>query len=245
MAKRIKMIFPVPLNEHTRGMVEPQIPASMIPDGVEIEWVGSSRLMSMADSYYETLIMEMIVFEAGLRSEQEGYDAVCINTVSDSALYALRSRLSIPVVGPGQAAFHTACMLGKKFTILTMWDKWIPMYQKSLTEYGLMHRVASIRPIGVRPDVQELLAGKEDIVFGKLEEQARLAMDEDGADVVVLGSTTMHQSHKYLAEKLPIPVVNPGQVAFKICAMMLELGLTHSKKAFPSPEKPKDDQLFA
>ena len=34
--------------------------------------------------------------------KNEGYSAVVIDTVSDSGLRALRSRLSIPVLGPGR-----------------------------------------------------------------------------------------------------------------------------------------------
>ena len=68
----------------------------------------------------------------------------------------------------------------------------------------------------------------------------RKAIEEDGADVIVLGSTTMHQSHAYLANVLPVPVINPGQVAFELCKMYLNLGLTHSKTAFAAPEQPND-----
>jgi len=32
---------------------------------------------------------------------------------------------------------------------------------------------------------------------------------------------------------------------YKLCEMFLELGLTHSKHAFPPPEVPKDDEIFA
>lgn len=239
--KRIKMIFPVPMNEHTRGMVESQIPQSLVRPEFEVSFVGAGKVLTLADSYYDMAIMEMAVLEAGLLAEEEGFDAVCINTVSDSALYALRSRLSIPVLAPGQTAFHTACMLGHKFSVVTMWDPWLPLYKKTLTEYGLWPRVASLRTIGTRPDAQELLAGKEEVVFAKLEEAALKAIHEDGADVIVLGSTTMHQSHAYLASKLPVPVINPGVVAYKMCEMFLELGLVHSKHAFPSPETLKDE----
>jgi len=82
-------------------------------------------------------------------------------------------------------------------------------------ETGLGSRLASIRDIDVRPDTAELLAGKEDIVFAKLEEQARKAIDEDGADVLILGSTTMHQSATWLASRVEVPVLNPGLVAFR------------------------------
>jgi allantoin racemase len=242
--KRIRMIFPVPMTEHTRHMVESQIPPEYVRPEFEVEFVGSKRLMSLANSYYDMSIMEMIVLEAGMKAQDEGCDAVCINTVSDSALYALRSRLSIPVVGPGQASFLTACMLGHRFSIVTMWEPWFPLYRKTLKDYGLEHRLASIRSIDTRPDVQELLAGKEDVVFAKLEAAARRCVSEDGADVIVLGSTTMHQSHRYLAGRLPVPVLNPGVVAYKLCEMLLDTGLSHSKKAFPSPENLQDERLF-
>jgi allantoin racemase len=97
-----------------------------------------------------------------------------------------------------------------------------------------------VRSIDVRPDTEALLQGKEEVVFGKLLEQARLAIEEDGSDVIVLGSTTMHQSHAYLAANLPVPVLNPGVIAYKQCELLLDLGLSHSKVAFPSPEQNKD-----
>lgn len=240
MGKRVKMIFPVPMNEATRPMVESQLPPEFRRSDIDVSFVGAGSTITLADSYYDMAIMELAVIQAGIQAQEDGFDAVCINTVSDSGLAALRSRLSIPVLSPGQSAFHVASMLGHKFSILTMWERWFPLYRKTLKEYGLESRVASIRAIEVRPDTVELLSGKEDIVFARLEETALKAIREDGADVIVLGSTTMHQSHAYLASKLPVPVLNPGVIAYKLCEMFLDLGLTHSKKAYPSPETLKD-----
>ena len=101
--------------------------------------------------------------------------------------------------------------------------------------------MASIRSIDVRPDAAELLAGKEDSVFPLLLDAARVALQEDGADVLVLGSTTMHQSHAYLSERLSVPVLNPGLVGFATCTMLINLGATHSKRYFVTPEKIIDD----
>ncbi len=69
-------------------------------------------------------------------------------------------------------------------------------------------------------------------------------IEDDGADVLILGSTTMRQSHAYLKQHLPVPVINPGLVAYKICEMILELELCHSKTAFPDPEAVQDENLF-
>ena len=69
-------------------------------------------------------------------------------------------------------------------------------------------------------------------------------IEDDGADVLILGSTTMRQSHAYLKQHLPVPVINPGLVAYKICEMILELELCHSKTAFPDPKAVQDENLF-
>jgi allantoin racemase len=240
MVKRIKVIVPIPMDAAGVANRALQLPESVIRAGFEPEFVAVRWGAALGDSYHDMLLMDWTVFQAGLTAEAEGFDAVCIDTVSDSGLRALRSRLNIPVLGPGEASFHLACMLGKKFTVLTMWPEWFPLYEKTLTEYRLWDRCASLRSINTRPDVTELLAGKEDIIFEKLKEEALAAIDTDGADVIVLGSTTMHQSAAFLASVLPVPVINPGLVAYKMCELLLELGLSHSKKAFPSPEVAKD-----
>lgn len=244
MKKRIKMIFPVPMSEATRPLVESQLPESMVRDDIVVSFVGAGRIMTLADSFFDMAIMEAAVIEAGMKAEEEGFDAVCINSMSDSGLSALRSRLSIPVLGPAITSFHTACMLGNKFSVLTMWPRWYPLYRKTLKEYGLESRLASIRSIDVRPDTEALLQGKEDVVFGKLLEAGKRAIAEDGADVLVLGSTTMHQSHAFLEKNLNVPVLNPGVIAYKQCEMLLDLRLCHSKVAYPSPETHKD-QAFS
>jgi allantoin racemase len=39
---------------------------------------------------------------------------------------------------------------------------------------------------------------------------------------------------------LPCPVVSPGLAAYKACETLLDLGLAHSKLAYPSPESTCD-----
>ncbi|GAB4153363.1 MAG: aspartate/glutamate racemase family protein [Sphingomonadales bacterium] len=245
MVKRIKVIVPIPMDAAGVANRASQLPKSMIAEGFAPEFVAVPWGAALGDSYHDMLLMDWTVFQAGIKAEEEGYSAVCIDTVSDSGLYALRSRLKIPVLAPGQIAFHTAMTLGKKFSILTMWPQWFPLYEKTLSEYKLGGRCASIRSIDTRPDVSSLLEGKEEVIFEKLRLQAMQAIEDDGADVIVLGSTTMHQSADYLAGALPVPVINPGLVTYKMCELLLGLGLTHSKQAFPDPEVPKDTEILA
>ena len=232
---RIKVIVPIPMDAAGVANRASQLPASVISLGFKPEFAAVGWGAALGDSYHDMLLMDWTVFQAGIEAEAEGYSAVVIDTVSDSGLRALRSRLSIPVLGPGECAFHLAMTLGKKFTILTMWDEWFPLYEKTLTEYGFWPRCASLRSIKTRSDLAELLAGKEDVIFAKLKREAELAIAEDGADVIVLGSTTMHQSASWLAENLPVPVINPGLIAYKQAELLVQLGISHSKIAFPNP----------
>lgn len=243
MAARIKVIVPIPMDEAGVANRRSQLSDALIAPGFVPEFAAVPWGAALGDSYHDMLLMDWTVFQTGISAEDDGYAAVVVDTVSDSGVRALRSRLSIPVIGPGEAAFHMAMTLGKKFTILTMWPEWFPLYEKTIGEYGLSDRLASLRSINTRPDVTELLAGKEEVIFDKLAAEARRAIEEDGADVIVLGSTTMHQSAEYLAKVLPVPVINPGVVAWKLAETLVTLGLSHSKHAFPSPEVGKDADI--
>lgn len=196
-------------------------------------------------SHHDFVLADASIFEAGCRAQDEGYAAVCIDTMSDSGVAALRSVLDIPVFGPGKVSMLTALMLGDRFSILTMASRWKPLYKKALDELGLHHKCASVRAIEVPPDNQGLLSGKEDAVFPLLEAAARLAIEVDGAEVLILGSTTMHQAHAYLEARLPVPVINPGPLSYKMAEAALGLGLRQSRQAYPKPLHPRLDMLEA
>jgi allantoin racemase len=241
--QRIKVIVPIAMDEAGVANRASQLPDALVRPGFKPEFEAVRWGAALGDSYHDTLLMDWTVFQAGITAEAEGYAGVLIDTVSDSGLWPLRSVLSIPVVGPGEASFAAAMMLGKRFSVLTMWPQWFALYEKVLSQHGWNDRCASLRSIDTRPDVTELLEGKEEVVFAKLKAEGLRAIEEDGADVIVLGSTTMHQSAAYLQSELPVPVINPGQVAYKTLESLIELGLSHSKKAFPPPQVPRHAEI--
>jgi allantoin racemase len=242
---RIKFIIPFPFDDEGVANRAAQIPSEILGPDTTVECIPVRNSATFVTDYYESMLFDMYITEAGLRAEEEGFDAVIMDTVSDSGLYALRSRLSIPVVGPGLISYAVAIMLGKRFSIVTMWDRWRHLYEKNLDLYHLWEKCASIRAVNIPPDVEALFAGKEDEMFAKLTEEGRRAIDEDGADVILLGSTTMHQAGNYMSAHLPCPVINPGPVGIKITETIVQLGLTHSKIAFPTPDTIQDDKFFS
>jgi allantoin racemase len=243
---RIKYLVPFPLDETGMDIRRQQVPQEILGPNTVVECVPVRNSCTYVDGYYEALLMEMYLVEAGLRAEEEGYDAVIVDTFSDSGMYALRSRLNILVMGPGVAAYTIAMMLGKKFTILLTWDRWRYIDERNLETYGFGHRCASLRTLKkFDPDLRLLFSGREEEYYPQLLEEAKAAIDEDGADVIILGSTTMHQIGKFLSEELPVPVINAGPAAIKMTETLLELGFTHSKAAFPSPIVNHDEKWFS
>ena len=98
--------------------------------------------------------------------------------------------------------------------------------------------LASVRSAGLQPNNQSLLAGKEDEFFPALYDAAMKAVTEDGAEVIMLGSTTMHEAHTWLAERLPVPILNPGPLTYRMADAAIRLQLSHSRASYPAPRAP-------
>jgi allantoin racemase len=244
MAK-VLVVVPFPMSEENRHARASQLRSVKLGPGIEFDFRPVRAAPANYTSEHDSVLADVSILDACKAAQAEGYDAVCIDTMSDSGLAAARSVLDIPVIGPGRASMLTALMLGERFSILIMWDRWRHLYRKTIAELGLGPRVASIRSIGVQPNNQSLLAGKEEEVFPLLLAAAEKCVAEDGAEVILLGSTTMHQAHAYLAARLPVPVINPGPLTYKLAESALALGLRHSRKAFPQPVAPRLEMIDA
>src|SRR5205823_8861214 len=238
-------IVPFPLGESGMANRAAQLEKVELGPGIEFDFRGVRAGPALLDSWHDAGLAEVALAEVGIRAQEEGYDAVCIDTMSDSGVGVLRSVLDIPGIGPGRASYLTALMLGDTFSVLTQWDGWIPIYKKGVRELGLESHLASIRSINMLPDVDNLLGGKEDVVFPMLREAGMACIEEDGAQVICMGSTTMHQAVPYLQAELPLPIVNPGPLSYKLAELVLGLALSHSKKAWPPPNVPKPEMLEA
>jgi len=245
MQYRVLVLVPFPMDADNLAKRQAQCHAVLLGPDIRFDF----RAVRIAPANYvsqqDALLADAGMVEAGLDAQREGYHAVCIDTVSDAGVAALRSVLRIPVIGPGRHAVLTALMLGERFSFVSMWDRWRPLYQKLLAELGLAHKCASMRAADLVPDNQKLLGGREDDVFPVLLDVARQCIEADGADVIILGSTTMHEAHAYLAERLPVPVINPGPLSYRLAQTALQLHLVHSTATYPQPLAPRLDTYRA
>jgi len=77
-------------------------------------------------------------------------------------------------------------------------------------------------------------------------ETAALCVRQDRADAFLFGCMTM--SFLDLADEISAavgaPAVNAGKAALKHAETLVSIGLSHSKKAFPTPAKMRAGQPF-
>ena len=172
-------------------------------------------------------------------AEQRGYDALIIGCYSDPGLDALRELLTIPVVGPGAASLHLAAQLGTRISVLTPSGRGYGRVAARLRGLGLAALLASVRGIGLSVmDMAKQTPGALD----KAAAAARLAVEEDGADVLVLGCMSMAFLPgicEDLSKRVGVPVVNPVIAALKTAEALVAMKLSHSKAAWPPP-KPQE-----
>ena len=219
----------------------------LLPD-VTLDFRMAKLAPDVWDNYYDLMLADLGLVMLGANAESEGYDAVVIETIGDGGLEELRSLLAIPVVGAGQASHLLAMQLRRTFSILVVWDGFKLIHQRTLRRYGWSDRCASIRALDMKPgepDFADMFGGREDRFYPALAELAQQCVDEDGADVIVLGSTTMYAAYRYLREALDVPVVEPAAASYKAVESLLALGLTHSRHAYASVTAPLSEALQA
>ena len=172
-----------------------------------------------------------------IAAEKEGVHAIVIDCMGDVGVAEARECVSIPILGPYETSLNVASLLGHKCSVATMVDEVIPVMGSFARKYGFEHNVASIRAINM--DVASMMENpaKRD---KRLIELCRQLVVDDGADTIILGCTEMMGAEVPVnvalsAEGINIVIIQPLTAAITVAAALLDAGLTHSKRAFPTP----------
>jgi len=195
---------------------------------------------SIECEYDEALAVPDTIVKA-IEAERAGTDAIVIDCMGDPGLKPIREVLTIPVFGPAEATMHAATMLGHKFSIVTVLNSVKPMLSNLARVYGVHERLASIRVVDIPVlEIHERLAELQ----GRLAEVALETVEQDGADVVILGCTGFlgcaQAIEAYLNERgHAVPVIDPIPTTVCIAQSFVKAGLRHSKRTYAAP-RPKD-----
>ena len=170
------------------------------------------------------------------------YDGIVIGCFYDVGLREARevSRNAV-VTAPCQSSLVFASHLGNTFSVLVGRKKWIPRMEENIMMYGYAHRMASMRPLelGVY-DFQANVKRTAEIVL----EQGRKAVEEDNAEVLILGCTIEFGFHEKMQQELGVPVIDAVAAPFKLAEMLAasaELFHWYPSRKWGSEGPPEDE----
>lgn len=147
-------------------------------------------------------------------------DAAIIAAFGDPGLMGARELFDIPVVGMAEAAMLTACMLGRRFAIVTFARALGPWYEECVEMHGLTGRCAGIRMLDEGfSDIADVQEEKEAVIV----RLAQRAVAEDEADVVILAGAPLARLAAKVADRIQVPVVDQMGAALKQAEALVSL----------------------
>jgi allantoin racemase len=155
-----------------------------------------------------------------VRENERSVDGYIVACHCDPNLDLLKEITAKPVVGIGEASMKMATLLGHKFSVLSSTRHSVPNKEALVRKYHLEGLLASIRVVE----------------RGDYLRASRLAMDEDGAEVVVLGCAGMTGLDKKLTGKLGIPVLDGVVCGLIIASGLARYGVGTSKARRYNPK---------
>jgi allantoin racemase len=196
---------------------------------------------ALESSLDESMVIPYVLDEVRA-AMRDGIDAIVLAAFCDPGLDAARELASIPVYGLEETTLSVALLLGNRFGILTERAHKVAVKQQRLRRYGFESRCAGVRALGL--GVIELArdttrSGEAGLAA------ARQLIDDDGADVIVLGCASLAGRGPEFEKVLGIPVLDPLTVTFKVVEGLTEAGVRHSKHglyATPAPQAWRSQQ---
>jgi len=174
-----------------------------------------------------------------LRAQEEGYDAFVIGHFQEPGLNEIKSCLSMPVIGLGEANMLMACNFGKKIGLITINPIFIPWHEQQIAGLGLVSRVVSVTAIDFQVDDFDA-AFEDEAVYRKIKDNFIREighLSDSGVEVVIpaggLPMLLLARERSLVIDQMV--VLNGIALVTKYTEMMLKLqqlaGLGVSRKA--------------
>ncbi|TCR67351.1 aspartate/glutamate racemase family protein [Bosea sp. BK604] len=210
------------LNPNTTEAITQRLLAaakSVAAPGTEIVPLTAPRGVPYIATRAEAQIGGAIALEM-LAEHHDKVDAAVIAAFGDPGLMGARELFDIPVIGMAEAAMLTACMLGRRFAIVTFARALGPWYAECVEMHGLTGRCAGIRMLDESfADIADVQEEKEAVIV----QLAQRAVLEDEADVVILAGAPLAGLAAKVAERIPVPVVDQMGAALKQAEALVAL----------------------
>ena len=191
-------------------------------------------------AYIETRFEALIGAYAAAELAAEhwpNHDALIVAAFGDPGVPGLREALDIPVVGLTEAALASACLLGHRFSIVAISRRITAWYRESVEQNGLVGRLASVRSLD--QPLRDIGRVQEDH-SAQLKALCSAVVDEDGADVIILGGAPLAGLARAIKGEIPVPVVDGVSSAVRHAETLVGLapGIARAGSFAPPPVKP-------
>lgn len=213
--------------EYLRGIAAP---------GTELSVVALPRGPASIETFYDVAYAAPEVLHI-VHDQAEGFDAIMINCFADPAVDAARELTDRVVLGPAETSMALALHLGDRFSVISTFANTAPWVRQQAVKLGVERRLASA--IGIEVPVLELSREPERTVE-ELVRAAGLAVERDGAEVIILGCTGMATLAQAVRARLPVPLIEPAAATLKTAELLVSLGLRHHRGGrylIPNPDK--------
>ena len=186
--------------------------ATQYSDGdFDVDCLSTPGAPLFIDTYHDSATALPGMVELLKRHEAE-YDAFIVACHCDPNLDLMKELTNKPMVGIGEASMKIATMLGHRFSVISTDSRSVPNKEALIRSYHLQDLLASVKFPAValenRSDEEKYL------------QTAQAAIDEDMAEVIVLGCAGMTGLDKRLEQKLGVPVLDGV-----VCALIIAAGL--------------------
>jgi allantoin racemase len=139
-------------------------------------------------------------------------DAAIIAAFGDPGLLGARELFDIPVIGMSEAAMLTACMLGRRFAIITFAAALGGWYRDCVDLHGLRERCCAVRTLDQSfASIADVQDEKEELLVAL----ANKSVEEDAAEVIILGGAPLAGLALRVRERVAVPLVDPIAAAVK------------------------------
>ena len=187
------------------------------------------------------------------------YNAIVLLGGGDPGFWPAREigrEYNIPVTTAAHSQMHIARMLGNKFSIVDISETHNMQMYNLVVQYRFTDKCASIRnvnyplprpnysdPSSIQAEQEKALRGEQSRMLDVAEQEAIAAIEEDGAEVIMLGCSASFWLQPFLQKRLAaagweVPVLEGFRCAIELAKLFIDLGTGSSGLMVPS-ERPK------
>jgi len=200
-------------------------------DGTTITLVevkhGCSSIECRLDEAYATLP----ILQEALEGEKQGFHSCVIGCAGDAGVSVVKEALSIPVVGPGEAAALIARLIGERIAVLTTLPERVPSvrnkFKRLIPADQLFVYPLKTSVLELRKDAEKSITTISNAVMH--------AIKSDQVDTAILACLSMRGMAAKVQQKTGINVIDPAIAALGFAQLLPKMDLAQSRITYPYP----------